>query len=491
MTSSNSNSKNTKLILWVSDDAAYVTGGQALGGEWKASGISIDSRTLQPGDLFIALIGERDGHDFVQQAFEKGAAAAIISKNSEEFSKYGPVLCVKDTFKALQSLGTASRQEFGGTVIGITGSVGKTGTKEMLAGCLSDQAQVYASKSSFNNHLGVPISLASLHSGHDVGVIEMGMNHAGEIRKLTKMARPNIAIITAVEAVHIENFDSVEGIADAKAEIFEGMDAGGKAVLNLDNPYFARVKAAARTQGVEDIYTFGEHEKADARLINVIEAANGLRMTADILDEKVECTLQYSGRHQAMNALAVLLAARLAGYDVQKTARALGRIEPMAGRGKTEEIDYGDKDNPVTLIDESYNASPVAMKAAFKVLALIDPGRGGRRIAILGDMLELGDDSARYHADLALPLKASNIDFVYTCGSMMKHLHQNLPEDQRGEHKETSEELARIVPDAIAPGDVVMVKGSLGSNMKVVVEALRSHPQKAGKTKSNGAAGEI
>lgn len=475
-------------IHLTAEDAAMATNGKLINGEkWTTSGFSIDTRTLQEGDIFIALKGEtgRDGHDFVTQAFEKGAAAAVISR---EIDTDNPLLIVEDTLEALQALGRAARENFGGLAVGVTGSVGKTGTKEMLAACFSEFGQTHAAEGSFNNHIGVPLTLASIPHGTDIGVFEMGMNHAGEIGPLSKMVQPDIAIITTVEAVHIENFDSVEGIADAKAEIFEGMDSDGIAILNHDNPHLPRLKAAAKTQGLSKIYTFGAGEGADARLMNVIDAANGLRMEANILGEKVVCTLQMSGVHNAMNALSVILSAKLAGYDAQKATRGLEKITPIAGRGKRESLDYGDSDNPVTLIDESYNASPVAMKAAFKVLALIDPGRGGRRIAVLGDMLELGDKSAKYHEDLALPLQAANIDFVYTCGSMMKHLHQNLPQDIGKEHKETSGELAEIIPDAIVPGDVVMVKGSLGSQMKVVVEALRAFPDKHGKSGAGKAA---
>ena len=467
---------STTPSILKSQEAVAITGGRIKGGQWQAGGVSIDTRTMRPGDVFVAIEGEaRDGHDFIADAFEKGACAAIVSKDIEGVS--GDFLIVDDTLAALQALGKAARGNFGGLTIGVTGSVGKTGTKEMLAACFEEFGQSYASKASYNNHLGVPLSLLNIPNGTDFGIFEMGMNHAGEIRGLTRIARPDIAIITTVEAVHIENFDNVEGIADAKAEIFEGMSPDSIAILNEDTPHLARLKAAAQTQGLSRIYTFGEGAEADGRLLKVIEASNGLRVKADIMGEEVSFTLGLFGRHQAMNALSVILAAKLAGYDGQKAADALGRIEPLAGRGKRESLNYGHPDNPVTLIDESYNSSPVAMTAAFKVLALIDPGRGGRRIAVLGDMLELGNDAPKYHKDLALPLKAANIDFVYTCGAMMKNLHDELPQDMGKVHRESSQELAEIVPDAISPGDVVMVKGSLGSNMQVVVEALREKPK--------------
>ena len=304
------------------------------------------------------------------------------------------------------------------------------------------------------------------------------MNHANEITPLSQMVKPDISIITTIAPVHVGNFENgMEGIASAKAEILDGMKAGGKIILNRDNEWFNYLQDAALKKGIE-VYSFGESKDADARLENVIEAANGSRISATIGGEKIDYTLQIAGRHIAVNSLSALMAVKLAGGDLKKAANAISRQEPIIGRGKRETLDIGDKNNPVTLIDESYNASPAAMRAAFKVLALVDPGRGGRRIAILGDMLELGADGAKHHAELALPLKAANVDLVYTCGKLMKNLHDSLPANQRGVHKENSAELAQIVPDVLVPGDVVMVKGSLGSKMGTIVEALRALPEK-------------
>lgn len=478
--------RKSRSILWIGEEIVYATRGQGEDTDWKATGVSIDTRTLEPGDIFIALEGEKnDGHKYVAQAFKKGAVAAIVTHVPQEITNYAArCVVVEDTLDALQNMGRAARANFTGVSVGVTGSVGKTGTKEMLSACFGALCQCHASQSSFNNHIGVPLSLALMPSGTDVGVFEMGMNHADEITQLSKISKPDIAIITTIEAVHIENFDNIEGIADAKAEIFDGMSTQGHVILNADNPYFGRLKAAAETAGIQNIYGFGKSDKARARLLEIVDAVNGVWLRADIDGEIVECTLPMSGEHHAMNALSVLMAVKITGYDLHKAVRALGGVSMMQGRGRRETLDYGDSNNPVTLIDESYNASPVAMKAAFKVLALIDPGRGGRRIAVLGNMLELGDKSADYHKDLALPLQAADIDFVYTCGSMMRHLHENLPQDKAAAHKETSEELAEIIPEAITPGDVVMVKGSLGSRMKVVVEALRSYPEKREAAKS-------
>ncbi len=468
--------------IWTAKEAVKATGGRCTG-DWSASGMSIDTRTLQQGDLFVALVGDNgDGHDYVAKAIENGAAAALVAREIEGVDA-GKLLIVEDTLEAMRALGRFARTRTGAKIIGITGSVGKTGTKEMLATAFGSQGQTHASIKSYNNHWGVPLSLSSMHAGTDYGIFEMGMNHPNEITPLSQMVRPDIAIITTIAPVHVEHFeDGMDGIINAKAEIFDGVVDGGAVILNRDIDSFEKLAQKAKDKNLK-VYSFGEHDKADARMMDCLEAANGSRVSADILGEEVKFTLQIAGRHIACNALAVLLAVKLAGADVQKAAAALAKQEPIIGRGKREYLDIGDSKNPVTLIDESYNASPAAMSAAFKVLALVDPGRGGRRIAVLGDMLELGPESGRMHAELALPLKAANVDLVYTCGKHMKKLYEQLPANQRGQHKDTSSELAQIVPDVLIPGDVVMVKGSLGSKMGLVVEALRALPDKFIKTK--------
>lgn len=470
------------MTLWSSKEAEKATGGKATA-DWTASGVSIDSRTVEKGDLFVALVGDtNDGHDYLSMAFDNGASAAVVSRVPDGMEGK-PFLVVDDTFKALEDLGGASRARCSGTIIGVTGSVGKTGTKEFLATAFGALGQTHASVKSYNNLWGVPLSLSNMHAGSDFGIFEMGMNHPNEIVPLTKQVKPDIAIITTVQSVHVENFDNgMEGIADAKAEIFEGLKEGGYAVLNKDNEWFDHLEGKAKALGAT-VKSFGESDGADARMLECLEAANGSRIKADIMGEAVEYTLQIAGRHIAQNSLAVLLAVKLSGQDVQKAAKALAKQQAIAGRGAREYLDIGEQANPVTLIDESYNASPSSMSAAFKVLALIDPGRGGRRIAVLGDMLELGKNAPQMHADLALPLKAANVDLVYTCGKNMKKLHENLPANQRGEYRETSEDLSQIVPDVLIPGDVVLVKGSNGSKMGAVVEALRALPGKLKKGK--------
>mgnify|MGYP003375351026 CR=1 FL=1 len=471
------------MSLWSSIDAERATGGKT-NCAWVAQGVSIDTRSLRPGDLFIALTGDRqDGHAYVRQALDKGAAAAVVSRRPEGVGEDAPLLIVSDTFAALRALGCAARERTGAKIVGVTGSVGKTGTKEMLAAVFGALGQTHASGKSFNNHWGVPFSLAQMRPGSDYGIFEMGMNHAGEIAELTAQVRPDLAIITTIAPVHLENLGSLEAIAQAKAEIFQGMRADGIAVLNRDDGFFETLSARARACGLSRIYSFGESEGSDARMLECLEAANGTRVRARILGAEVSFALKTPGRHIAMNALAVLLAVAALGGDMERAARALEGIEPLPGRGRRERLDIGDPRNPVVLIDESYNASPAAMRAAFRVLALVDPGRGGRRIAVLGDMYELGPDAARLHAELALPLRAANVELVYTCGPLMKNLHDALPPELRAEHRDDHVEMGRIVPDVLVPGDVVMVKGSRGGGekprMQVVVEALRAKGRRA------------
>ncbi|MCB1530975.1 MAG: UDP-N-acetylmuramoyl-tripeptide--D-alanyl-D-alanine ligase [Rhodospirillales bacterium] len=468
-------------VIWTAKEAASATSGRAPA-DWKAFGVSIDSRTVCEGDLFVALAGDHgDGHAYVAAALEKGAVAAVVSRIPEGVDE-GRLLVVEDTFKALQDLGGAARARSGAKIIGVTGSVGKTGTKEMLAAAFGACGQVHASGKSYNNHWGVPLSLAQMHAGCDFGVFEMGMNHSGEIVPLTRQVRPDIAIITTIQPVHIESFEKgEEGIAEAKAEIFEGMKEGAAAVLPRDCKWFGFLEEKAKARGLR-VCSFGEDERADVCMLECLIAANGSRVKARVLGEEIVLTLQAPGRHIASNALSVLAAVKLSGCDLKKAAKALAGVVPPPGRGRREYLDIGDPDNPVTLIDESYNASPVAMRAAFKVLALIDPGRGGRRIAVLGDMYELGKDAPRLHADMAVPLQNADVQFVYTSGPLMKNLYNALPEEKRGAHRDDSAELAQIVPEVLVPGDVVMVKGSRGGGekprMQLVVEALRALPEK-------------
>jgi len=457
-------------ILWSAADAEAATRGRTAGG-WAATGVSIDSRSVEPGDLFVALQGPNfDGHDYVAAALEAGAAAALVSHVPKGVPATAPLLAVEDTFQAMQDLGRYARLRAKAKVIAVTGSVGKTTTKEALKICLEAQAPTYANVGSFNNHWGVPLSLARMAPDVDYGVFELGMNHAGEIGPLSRQVKPDVAIITTVEAVHLENFDGVEKIADAKSEIFEGMTPNGTAVLNRDNPYFARMLAAARTQGLFKIWTFGANEGADARLLDCSLHATSSAVTAIVRGERIQYCLALPGRHHVLNSLAVLLAVRAVGGDIGTAARALAQLAPVKGRGQRRRIQLAR--GTFTLIDESYNASPVAVEAALQVLARTDPGVGGRRIVVLGDMLELGDRGAHLHTTLAEPLKAAGVDTVYLCGPLMRRLWDRLPAALRGRYAETSDGLVEAVAETVKAGDVVMVKGSLGTKMAPIVKAL-------------------
>lgn len=460
-----------KTVLWTAEDAAAATSGQATR-SWAATGVSIDSRKVAPGDLFVAIKGPNfDGHDFVAKALEAGAAAALVSTVPPGVPGDASLLAVEqDTLAALGDLGHVARLRTQARVVGVTGSVGKTSTKEALRHVLSAQGRTFATEGSLNNHWGVPLSLARMPEDSEFGVFELGMNHAGELGPLSRQVMPDVAVITTVEAAHLEFFDSVEAIADAKAEIFEGMNPNGVAVLNRDNPHFARLLAAARTQGLSRIWSFGSRADADARLVDCSLHATCSAVTAVIRGERIQYCLALPGQHWVMNSLAVLLAVKALGADVAAAARALSTIAPVKGRGTRKRVQAAR--GAFTLIDESYNASPAAMTATFAVLGKIDPGAGGRRLAVLGDMRELGDRADALHAALAEPLRAARVDAVYACGPHMRALFDRLPAAMRGAWTETSAELAPLLAGAVRGGDVVLIKGSLGSRMATVVDAL-------------------
>lgn len=482
----------TMPVLWTAAEVAAATGGRTAG-SWSATGVSIDSRTAVPGDIFVALQGPNfDGHAFVASALEKGAAAALVSAVPPGVAADAPLLVVEDTMVALADLGRVARLRTVARTIAVTGSVGKTGTKEALRHVLSQQGRTFATAGSLNNHWGVPLSLARLPADAQYAVFELGMNHAGELGPLSRQTKPDVALITTVEAAHLEFFASVEAIADAKAEIFEGMTPNGVAVLNRDNPHYGRLLAAARTTGLSRILGFGMHDDADARLVDFSLHATCSAVTAVIKGERIQYCLSLPGRHWVMNSLAVLLAARAAGADLATAARALSSLQPVKGRGVRTRIHLAQ--GAFTLVDESYNASPAAMTAAFEVLGKLDPGAGGRRIAVLGDMRELGARADQLHAGLAEPLRKAGVDTVHCCGAHMRALHERLPAALRGRWTETSADLASLVAGEVKGGDVVLVKGSAGSKMGLVVEALIALDQRrdddaAPKATANGQRG--
>ncbi|MFO0996499.1 MAG: UDP-N-acetylmuramoyl-tripeptide--D-alanyl-D-alanine ligase [Alphaproteobacteria bacterium] len=455
--------------LWTSEDATDATGGRPTG-RFVATGVSIDSRTVEPGDLFVAIKGPNlDGHDFLAQAFARGAAGAIVSHKASGLPDDAPHILVGDTLTALNDLARAARRRTRAAVVAITGSVGKTGTKEFLALALAEQGKTAASAGNLNNQWGAPLSLARLPADARFGVFELGMNHAGEIAPLSRLVQPDVAIITTIAAVHMAHFPSTFAIAEAKGEIFEGM-AGGTAVLNRDNAYFPFLACLACCRGVERIIGFGAHPEAKARLEHATFDAEGSTVGAVVAGEKLSYRLSIPGRQWAINSLAVLGAVKALGADVATAAARLSSFEGFEGRGRRHRVDL--EDGSFEVIDESYNASPISMRAALEILATARPGRGGRRIAVLGDMLELGPNSSSMHAALAETIRRLAIDIVFTAGHDMAVLDRTLPRDVRGAHCETSDELARIIVGAIRPGDVVAVKGSHGVRMDRVVDAL-------------------
>lgn len=435
-------------------------------------GISIDSRTLNSGEAFFAITGEnRDGHQFVDAALKAGAGAAVVAADKlVVMPANAPLLAVEDVLEGLRDLARAARARTQAKVIAVTGSVGKTGTKEALRLAFSPEGNVHASAASYNNHWGVPLSLARCPQGARFAIFEMGMNHPGELMPLSKLARPHVAIITTVEPVHLEYFRSVAAIADAKGEIFSGLEPGGAAILNRDNAQFARLKRHATAAGVKRVVAFGEHAKADARLVKCALLPTSSTVQANILGAEVTYRLGTPGRHLVLNSLAVLAAVVLAGADLALAALALGDLQPVVGRGTRINLQL--PGGAALLIDESYNANPASMRAALALLGQMPVGSRGRRIAVLGDMLELGAKAAAMHRALAEPVLENAVDLVFCAGPQMRKLWQALPSERRGGYADDSGELATQVLDAIRGGDAIMVKGSLGSRMGPIVKAL-------------------
>ncbi|MEO1205861.1 MAG: UDP-N-acetylmuramoylalanyl-D-glutamyl-2,6-diaminopimelate--D-alanyl-D-alanine ligase [Pseudomonadota bacterium] len=464
----------TTHALWTAEGLAM-----ACGGTWDGappdllSGFTLDSRIAEPGDVFIALKSNRDGHDFVGAAFASGAVAALVSRDYVRSAGDGALLRVDDTQAGLEAIGVGARNRLSPSayVIAVTGSVGKTGTKEMLRLAFSVFGATHAPEKSFNNHWGVPLTLARMAADTRYGVFEIGMNNPGEITPLSRMVRPDVAIVTTVAPVHLGQFASVDEIAEAKAEIFQGLDAEGTAILNRDNAYFDFLARRARARGAA-VLSFGQHVDADCRLVTAHADAAGTTAQVVCLGEDHSLRLNVPGAHLVMNALAVLLAARASGCDVAHAVRALEAFNVPEGRGVVERIAMPDGD--VVLIDESYNANPASMAAAISVLELPRAGVN-RRVAIVGDMLELGEDGPALHAALAEDLAAAKVNAVFACGPLMAHLYEVLSAEQKGGYAPTAEALMEAVLRAVKPGDAVMVKGSLGSRMGPVLAALKSH----------------
>jgi UDP-N-acetylmuramoyl-tripeptide--D-alanyl-D-alanine ligase len=459
------------MPLWTARDAAAATGGSNMA-DWTARGVSIDTRSLAAGDLFIALRGpNHDGHEFVGTALGRGAAAVMVDREIPGLSAV-PLLRVADTFAGLAALGAAARKRSRARVIAVTGSVGKTGTKEALRLALAACGPTFASPGGLNNHWGVPLSLARMRPDTAYGIFELGMNHPGEITGLARLVQPHVAVITTVEPAHLGFFPSVEAIADAKAEIFLGLEPDGIAVLNRDNPHYKRLAAAAVRAGVAEVVCFGTHPKATVRLLDCVLAPRSSTIDAALPELILRCWLPVPGRHWVMNVLAVLATVSAIGADPHRAAEALVGLEELPGRGRRYELSW--RGGTLTLIDESYNASPAAMRAALAVLAAIPAAVGARRVAVLGDMLELGEATERLHRELAGPLTAAGVDRVFLVGRAVAALYDALPERKRGGLWPKAGDAIDELLCFLRAGDVVTVKGSRSIGLGRIVERLRA-----------------
>ncbi|MGC9269807.1 UDP-N-acetylmuramoyl-tripeptide--D-alanyl-D-alanine ligase [Acidiphilium sp.] len=447
-------------VLWSAADLEIATGGVFARDRFAVTGVAIDSRTLANGDLFVALTDSRDGHDFIPDALQNGAAGALASRDDG----IGPVLLVDDPQAALTRLGEFARARATAKVAAITGSVGKSTTKEMLRRIFSHFGATHAAEASFNNHIGVPLTLARMSPAADFAVIEIGMNHPGEIAPLAAITRPHVAIITSIAASHIGMMGSIEAIADEKATLLRGLVAGGAAILPR-GPHLARL--ARRAPDDTSIISFGTQDLAEARLIAADSDPQGVDLAARILNRVVHLRLAAPGSHMAMNAVAALAAAAALGLDPEAAAAALDGFVPLAGRGARRRLRLGDI--AITIIDESYNASAASVRAALDVLALHE----GRHVVVLGDMLELGDFADREHRDLADPV-AAVADLVLACGEKMRLMADDLPDTCPHRWADSAEKLAPLVRDALRDGDVVLVKGSFGSRMRTIITTLEA-----------------
>lgn len=465
-------------VLWTSAHAAAAAGGVSSR-DWTASGVSIDTRTIQSGDLFVALKDVRDGHDFVALALEKGAAAALVTHRPTDVAEDAPLLIVPNVLEALEKLGVAARVRTGAKVVGVTGSVGKTSTKEMLRTVLAPQGRTHVAEASYNNHWGVPLTLARMPQDTEFAVIEIGMNHPGEIAPLSIMANPHVVMITTVAAAHLEAFDSVEGIAVEKAAIMDGLVTGGVAVLNADIPTAQILRDKARAVGAVAV-SFGvqgtDWAATDVRLTDEVTVVTVAHQGTSYLFK-----LAVPGRHFAMNGVGVLAVVAALGADPVQAALDIATWVPPGGRGTREVVvlDPAVADDTIDLIDDAFNANPTSMTASLEILAAAKPRDGvgrivkGRRIAILGDMLELGPSEHEMHRAISHDKYLKTIDIVHCVGPRMQHLHEALPEEKRGVWAADATEMALQIRRLVDAGDVVLVKGSKGSKVSSVVDAIR------------------
>ena len=461
--------------LWKFEEFVDATGGQSNSNiSGSIDGISIDTRTLVSGDAFFALCGENfDGHNYVEQAFKNGASLAVVEKNFKSKSKgLGPLIFVDDVYQALVNLGIRARARTKAKIVAVTGSVGKTFTKELLKRVLSTSGKTHAAVASYNNHIGVPLTLARLPKNHDFAVFELGMNAPGEINPLSKLVRPHVAVITIVSAVHLGSFNSVKDIAREKAEIIAGLEPNGIFVLNADCKYYDYLKKLAKDANIAKVVTFGKQNSADVQLESFATHQNCICVTASVHKTDVAYKLGVSGQHLINNSLAVLAAVDALNANLAKALIAFSELKVPKGRGDRHKLNL--PNGQALLIDESYNASPLSMNAAIKSLGEVPIKRKGRHLAVLGDMLELGKTSSRFHASLLEPLNKAKVDKVYCVGEQMQNLWSKLPFNKRGALAENSKKLESILVNQIQPDDIIMVKGSFGIQMNVLVESLKT-----------------
>lgn len=458
--------------LWTSEEIAQATGGRLSGPAFSVNGVSIDTRSIEPADLFVALAGVRDGHEFAPQALAAGAAGTLASKAVD-----GSSVVVEDTLKALELLGEAARDRAPQTRRGaVTGSVGKTSVTQAIRAGLVRAGKAHSSVKSYNNHIGVPLTLARMPRDTERAIFEIGMNHSGEITPLSRFVRPHAVAITTVGPVHVENFpDGEEGVARAKAEIFAGIEPGGVAVLNADNKWFELLSEEAHKAGAT-VRSFGTGKTCDAQLVDFAPEPGRAVIKARLHGKALDFPILQTGFHWGPNSMAVLLMLEALDVSLDDSLAALGGFEPLAGRGaeRVVQLDAG----PFTLIDESYNANPISMGAAFATLGARKTG--GRRIVALTDMLELGAEGPAFHAGLAGPLEAAGVDLVYVAGPLMKSLWDALPPTRRGGYAVNAAELGPLISAAVQPGDLVMVKGSNGSKAGAVAAALSALDVRSG-----------
>jgi UDP-N-acetylmuramoyl-tripeptide--D-alanyl-D-alanine ligase len=450
--------------LWTSAEIEAATGGRLQGPAFAASGVCIDSRAAEPGDLFVALSGARDGHDFIDGALARGAVGSLATRPGA-----GGRVIVGDTLAALEVLAAAARDRAAGARRGaVTGSVGKTSLTQAIKLGLEMAGPAHGSVKSYNNHIGVPLTLARMPRDTRRAIFEIGMNHAEEIRPLSRMVRPHAVVISTVGPVHTENFaDGEIGVARAKAEIFAGLEPGGAAILNGDNRWFDRLKDEANAAGAR-VIAFGSAEGCDARLTGFRALDGGAEVSARLHGRALTFPIRQTGLHWGLNSLAVLLMLEALDVDLDIALAALAAFEPLAGRGAERTVTTAE--GAFVLIDDSYNANPVSLKAALDALGA--HAAKGRRIAVLTDMLELGPDAERFHVQGADQVMAAGIDRVFCAGPLMKFLWDALPPTRRGGYAQSAAALAPLVATAVEPGDVVMVKGSNGSKASVVAAAL-------------------